>query len=195
MIKAFTNYLSKNLLLLLLAGLIVLLVVSYEATLYRWSVKTLTDPQGLKILNEEPIKTSIKKLNKLKRPEIDLIGETRTLAECQKVTANGTLVMIGLADDGDYHFIMINEKGDSLVCEIPDPEQWPVKMYPEIKRHFTISRDFIDSKIGEPTFGVKPCANIKVKVTGFIFFDKPKQRTGHSANGIEIHPVWMIEER
>ena len=110
MIKAFTNYLSKNLLLLLLAGLIVLLVVSYEATLYRWSVKTLTDPQGLKILNEEPIKTSIKKLNKLKRPEIYLIGETRTLAECQKVTANGTLVMIGLADDGDYHFIMINEK-------------------------------------------------------------------------------------
>jgi len=58
---------------------------------------------------------------------------------------------------------------------------------------YTAARKFVEDNIDMPASSVIELPQeVKVKVTGYLFFDKKAHGHGHAKNGIEIHPILEI---
>ena len=170
-----------------------------QAQVYRWSVKTLTDTAGQRIYHINPIQDSISGLADTivnPRPSKNQLNKgKRANAEKIKVTFTAYVLATGMEDDGDYHLVMEDLRDTkTLIAEIPNPESENLLDFKNLKQDFSHARNEIDTKIGKPSSTVKALhKKVKVRVTGFIFFDKMAHGKGHALNGIEIHPVLEIE--
>lgn len=159
---------------------------------YRWDYKTLVDATGWPHLTDKAKRKAIHGLVQLQRPAT--LGAQRTPYEKRKVTVTAWLVMLGKEDDEDYHLVLTNDdRTDSLIAEIPDPDCKKIKLFPALKTAYTKARSMVDEQVQEPGSSVKELdAPVKVKVTGMLFFDKIAHGKGHARNGIEIHPITAI---
>ncbi|HEX7904686.1 MAG TPA: hypothetical protein VF487_12460 [Chitinophagaceae bacterium] len=160
---------------------------------YRWDYKILVDPTGWPLLNKKPKSKTISSLNQIARPA--KLGKQRTPFETWKVTVTAWVVMLGKEDDRDYHLVLTNNnRTDSLIAEIPDPTCNKVQQFPALVKKYGDARTFVEDSIKAPTTEVKELDQpVKVKVTGFLFFDKMSHGSGHAKNGIEIHPITAIK--
>ena len=159
---------------------------------YRWDYKVLVDPTGWPLLNISSKSKTISGLNNLNRPAS--LGNQRTYYEKWKVTVTAWVVMLGKEGDRDYHLVLTNtSRTDSLIAEIPDSSCQKLDHFPALREKYGIARRFVDENIDIPGSSVQELDNpVKVKVTGFLFFDKMAHGSGHSRNGIEIHPITKI---
>jgi len=159
---------------------------------YRWDYKILIDPTGWPLINKQPKLKTIHSLINISRPTV--LGKQRTPYETWKVTITAWVVMLGKEGDSDYHLVLTNQsRTDSLIAEIPDPSCDKLKHFPALKDKYQIARDFVVNEIDDPHSSVDELPNpVKVKVTGFLFFDKMAHGKGHAKNGIEIHPITKI---
>lgn len=90
--------------------------------------------------------------------------------------------------DEDYHLIMDDGTGRSLVAEIPSPNC--VAETPEpLKSMILEARSDFDDWFMKQT---KKTFFQKVRMTGIGFFDRVHGSEGESPNGIELHPVIKI---
>jgi hypothetical protein len=95
---------------------------------------------------------------------------------------------VRLAPDLDYHLVIADEKGRTMIVESPDPKcvrsgilASPIKTV----------RSKIDQTIRNvPRTGVQP--NVLVTVEGVGFFDTFAGLLGQAPNGVELHPVTKI---
>jgi len=160
---------------------------------YRWDYKILVDPTGWPLLNITSKNKTVGSLNNITRPPV--LGKQRTPYEKWKVTVTAWVVMLGSEGDRDYHLVLTNaNRTDSLIAEIPDPTCSKLTHFPALRDKYGKARKFVDDNIEEPGSSVEELATpIKVKVTGFLFFDKMAHGHGHSRNGIEIHPITKID--
>jgi hypothetical protein len=155
----------------------------------RWSVKTGTDADASKITLQSTTATTIPALTSLTAPG-SLPADNRVQpTETTVYRISATLDQYKLEADSDYHLVLDDKAGHTMIAEIPDPSC--VGSGSPLLASITKSRSEFDAKYS-PT-GSFQNANVPVTVVGVGFFDFQHGQTGVAPNGIELHSVLDIQ--
>ena len=154
----------------------------------RWPVKTGTDYDRNKI-HQQAVNSTIKYLDS--RPEPSSRPQANRIRPVEVTTyeVTASLVEYKEEDDSDYHLVLRDGRGRTMIAEIPAPS-CVGRMSPErskivaarrwFNQHYVVTSDFKN-------------AGQRVTVTGVGFFDYLHGQTGVAPNGIELHPVTAIQ--
>jgi hypothetical protein len=151
----------------------------------RWSVKTGTDPDaGLVNLNSSS-STTIAALRAPAAPSPIPANNRVSPWETTQWVINATLTQYKLESDSDYHLVLKDAGGLTMIVEIPSPTCVGAgspffagiqNARSEFNARFTATTSF-------------QTANIPVQIKGVGMFDFLHGQTGVAPNGIELHPV------
>ncbi|GLQ87769.1 PKD domain-containing protein [Dyella flagellata] len=154
----------------------------------RWSVKTGTDPDaGLVNLNS-PVPQTISYLTSLTAPSSPPANSRVQPTETTLYVVDATLVEYKLESDSDYHLVLKDAQGNTMIAEIPDPAC--VGAGSPFAAGIQNARSEFDGKYTATTSF--QTANIPVEVRGVGFFDFNHGQTGVAPNAIELHAVLDI---
>ncbi|MGH8460576.1 MAG: PPC domain-containing protein [Stenotrophobium sp.] len=155
----------------------------------RWSVKTGTDADvGLVNINSSTT-TTISNLRSLTAPS-SLPSNNRVQPTETTVFAVGaTLTKYKLESDSDYHLVIQDANGNTMIAEIPDPAC--VGASSPFTSGIQSARQVFDNKYSAS--GSFKTVSIPVCLTGVGFFDFQHGQTGVAPNAIELHPVLGIQ--
>jgi hypothetical protein len=157
----------------------------------RWSVKTGTDA-NVGLVNMTPQDTTIASLRAIAVPASLSWNSPRfTYAGSPEIQTyrltNVTLTLYKLENDSDYHLVLQDGAGNTMISEIPysgciSGSAWSSQI--------SSARAAFDARYTASTSF--QTANETVTVTGVGFFDLLHGQTGVAPNGIELHPVLGI---
>jgi hypothetical protein len=118
----------------------------------------------------------------------------RTDPERQVVGVAAWMVGFKLEADSDWHVVIRDKDGHTMIVELPDPD---CAVTASVRAAFTKAREQFLAVVGQtPTKSYRVLANpIPVAVAGPVFLDKLHHQTGVAKNGVEIHPVTFIARR
>src|SRR5258707_1980173 len=154
----------------------------------RWSVKTGTDADaGLVNLNA-PMNTTITNMRAFPAPNPIPPNNRITGPETTLWVINATLTVFKLESDSDYHLVIQDASGNTMITEIPAPSC--VGSGSPFLSGITNARSEFDARFTATTSF--QTANIPVQITGVGMFDFPHGQTGAAPNQIELHPVLDI---
>jgi hypothetical protein len=154
----------------------------------RWSVKTGTDPDaGLVNLNSVT-STTIANMRAFTAPNPIPANNRVAPAETTQWTIDATLTLFKLESDSDYHLVIQDSAGNTMITEIPSPSC--VGSGSPFFAGIQNARAEFDAKFTATTSF--QTANIPVRIKGVGMFDFLHGQTGVAPNGIEIHPVLDI---
>lgn len=94
----------------------------------------------------------------------------------------------GSAGDSDYHLVLQDDQGNTMVAEIPSPAC--VGDASPFATRIATARAAFDAQLTATTSF--QTANVPVQITGVGFFDFPHGQHGAAPNVIELHPVLDI---
>jgi hypothetical protein len=155
----------------------------------RWSVKTGTDADVGKINLQSTTSTTIASLVALPAPA-SLPSNNRIIpTETTVFRLQATLTEFKLEADSDYHLVLADGSGHTMIAEIPDPAC--VGSSSPLLTSITKARAEFDATY-TPT-GSFQTVNVPVTVTGVGFFDFLHGQTGVAPNGIELHAVLDVQ--
>ncbi len=150
----------------------------------RWAVKTGTDADASSV-NQASQSTTIATMRSWTPPSPIPANNRVSPYETNLVTVNATLLEYKFEDDSDYHLVLQDQNGNTIIAEIPYPgcvgSNSPfatgiINARMKFNAMFTASSSF-------------QFANVPVQVTGIPMFDFLHGQTGVAPNGIEIHPI------
>lgn len=149
----------------------------------RWAVKTLTDP-GANQVNLTPQQTNIADLVSITPPvsPTDRVGPTET----QAFTLSGVVTFVKQEADGDYHIVVQDATGNSMIVESAKPSCAQGSL---VANQIAEVRSAVEAKFPS---GSARGVQVPVTVTGIGFFDRLHGQTGVAPNGIELHPLTQI---
>jgi hypothetical protein len=158
----------------------------------RWSVKTGTDADVTSVDTAHPKDGKIAELIALPAPHPIPPNNRVTPTETTVFVVNATLtdykLESGSSGDSDYHLVLQDESGKTMVAEIPSPTC--VDGTSPFSAQIAAARANFDSHLtASSSFQT---ANIPVQVTGVAMFDFAHGQRGAAPNVIEIHPVLDI---
>jgi hypothetical protein len=155
----------------------------------RWSIKTGTDPDAQGVNLNSPTPTAISSLAAIATPAI-LPDNTRiSPTETTVWVLNATLREYVRAYDSDYHMVLTDDTGHTMIAEIPSPNcVGPGSPFAAGIAHARAQFDAVLT----PTTSFQT-ANIPVQITGIGFFDYLEGQQGVAPNGVELHPVIDIK--
>lgn len=155
----------------------------------RWSVKTGTDPDVGLINLQSTTPTTIAQLTSLTAPATLPSNNRVQPTETTVFQLQDTLTEYKLENDSDYHLVLKDGSGKTMIVEIPDPAcvGSSSPLLPDIQ----MARAQFDARF-TPT-GSFQVANVPVTVTGVGFFDFLHGQTGVAPNGIELHAVLALQ--
>lgn len=153
----------------------------------RWPVKTATDDDRNKI-HHSAVGTTIKYLRSRTAPSYK--PQTSRIAPVERTTyrVTATLVEYKLEADNDYHLVLSDRYGRTMIAEIPVPSC--VGKISTERTNIVAARKWFNQHYSA-TSDYK-AAGQRVTVTGVGFFDYLHGQTGVAPNGIELHPVTVI---
>jgi hypothetical protein len=154
----------------------------------RWSVKTGTDADVSKVNVNSTTANTILTLRGWPTPNPIPANNRISPYETTVWVINATLTQYKLEDDSDYHLILSDASGNTMIAEIPLPGC--VGSGSPFLSKITSARNAFNAKY-TPTGSFKT-ANIPVQITGVGMFDFLHGQTGVAPNGIELHPVLSI---
>jgi Bacterial Ig-like domain (group 3)/Lamin Tail Domain/Divergent InlB B-repeat domain len=182
---------------------ITLTVQSPTCGVERWSVKVGTDPDASLVDINNPVSTTIADLGVIPAPA-DPPGPPDNArvapTETRVYTIYATMTVYKKETDVDYHIVLDDGTGHTMIAEIPSPAcilaQNPngpgrVLVTSPFTQGIMDSRQKFDSRFTATSFF--QTANVPVRVTGVGFFDFIHGQTGVAPNGIELHPVLSID--
>jgi hypothetical protein len=175
---------------LLLAVLLLVVPTSLFAQcgVERWSVKTGTDADvGLVNLNSSS-NTTIAAMRAPAAPSPIPANNRVAPLETTQWVINATLTLYKLESDSDYHLVLQDANGLTMIGEIPSPTC--VGSGSPFLSGITNARNEFNARFTATTSF--QTANIPVKVTGVGMFDFLHGQTGVAPNGIELHPILDI---
>ena len=157
----------------------------------RWAVKVGSDPDAGLVNLANPIRSTISALRSIPAPVLNSnppydprISPTETTVW----VVNGTLTFYKLEDDVDYHIVLQDNAGNTIVTEIPSPA-CDGSTSP-FASGIALARAKLNSRLTpSSTF---QNANLPVQIKGVGFFDFIHGQTGVAPNGIELHPILDI---
>jgi len=158
----------------------------------RWAVKTGTDAGARNVNVTAPKQTTIGDLIVLTPPS-PLPTDTRfSPVETTVFVVNATLTDYkmegGPTGDSDYHLVLRDDAGHTMIVEIPSPAC--VGTGSPFAAQIAAARAAFDSRF--TVSGSFQTANVPVQVTGVGFFDFFHHQHGVAPNVIELHPVLDI---
>lgn len=180
---------SRRLLLPLLAALLLSSSPIWsQCGVERWSVKTGTDADAGKVDLSSSTNTTI--ANMIAFPTQSTIPANNRISpeETTVWVINATLTLYKLESDSDYHLVIQDASGNTMISEIPMPSC--VGSTSPFLPAITSARAKFDAMLTATTSF--QTANIPVQVTGVGMFDFPHGQTGAAPNQIELHPVLDI---
>jgi PKD repeat protein len=154
----------------------------------RWSVKVGTDPDVHLVNPLSPTTQTISYLRSLAAPATLPANNRVSPTEDTSFVINATLVGYKLESDSDYHLVIQDASGNTMIVEVPDPAC--VASTSPFYTYIENSRSQFDAKYS-PTTSFKT-VSIPVRILGVGFFDFLHGQTGVAPNGIELHPVLDI---
>jgi hypothetical protein len=98
------------------------------------------------------------------------------------------LIEYKLETDSDYHLVIQDGAGNTMITEIPDPACAAASLF---LSSIQSARNEFDSKF--LATGSFKTTNVPVRVRGIGFFDYLHGQTGVAPNGIELHPVLDVQ--
>jgi hypothetical protein len=155
---------------------------------WRWAVKTGADASRLKV-DRHAVTVTVRYLRT--RPKPSAYPQDRRIRPTELHTFQidrVRLVAFKEEDDSDYHLIIKDSAGRTIITEIPAPRcvraisPWrtdiaSVRSY--FNHHYAVTRYWKD-------------AHATIDIRGLGFFDELHGQAGVAPNGIELHPViWM----
>ncbi|MCW2948703.1 MAG: hypothetical protein JWR24_5420 [Actinoallomurus sp.] len=155
----------------------------------RWSVKTGTDADAGSINLQSTTQTTIASLGAIPAPS-NLPANNRVKpTETTVYRLQATLTQYKLEADSDYHLVLSNGPGHTMIGEIPDPTC--VGSGSPLLSSIQKARGAFDAKY--TATGSFKTANVPVTVTGVGFFDFNHGQTGIAPNAIELHALLDIQ--
>jgi hypothetical protein len=155
----------------------------------RWSVKVLTDA-AVSTINFTPVITTLDSLINLPTPVPTFSNPRIAGIENKVYTIRCHITIKKFESDYDYHLVLSDDNGQTLIAESPDPV-CSVASSSAYVNNFIAVRNFIDAHI---PFGNVYNVNLPdVDVTGVAFVDLEHGQTGVAPNNIEIHPMLNIQ--
>jgi hypothetical protein len=173
----------------------------------RWSVKTGADAGAANLVTQVPVAGTIAGMVALAVPAV-LPPDARSPGAEETVwELDATLTGYKHESDGDYHLVIADGQGNTMIAEIPDPAALaPGSFFAE---QITAARQAFDDQFGlqlaaatqpaaTPQFAAAAMApalipSERVTVRGLGFFDFAHGQDGVAPNAIELHPVISIE--
>jgi hypothetical protein len=154
----------------------------------RWSVKTGTDADIGLVNVSTSTATTIQSLRSLTAPATLPSNNRVAPTETTVFTLSATLTQYKLETDSDYHLVLSDSSGNTMIAEIPSPNCVGAgsPFGPGIQN----ARSEFDAKYtATSSFQT---ANVPVAIKGVGFFDFLHGQTGVAPNGIELHAVLDI---
>ncbi len=182
------QHLRRSRLLLAVLLLVVPTSLFAQCGVERWSVKTGTDADvGLVNLNSST-NTTIAALRAPAAPNPIPANNRVSPWETTQWVLNATLTLYKLESDSDYHLVLQDADGLTMIVEIPSPTC--VGAGSPFLPGITNARNEFNARFTATTSF--QTANIPVQVKGVGMFDFLHGQTGVAPNGIELHPVLDI---
>jgi Bacterial Ig domain len=154
----------------------------------RWSVKTGTDADVGLINLSSSTPNTIATMRSWTAPNPIPPNNRVSPYETTVWVLDATLTLYKLETDQDYHLVLQDASGNTLITEIPDPAC--VGSGSPLAPGISNARAQFDAQLtATSSFQT---ANIPVRVTGVGMFDFLHGQTGVAPNGIELHPVINI---
>src|SRR5216684_478552 len=151
----------------------------------RWSVKTGTDPDSGLVNLSSTTSTAISSMTALAAPNPIPANNRVQPTETTVWVINATLTQYKLESDSDYHLILDDGAGHTMIAEIPSPAC--VGSGSPFTNGISHARSQFDAVFTATTSF--QTANVPVQITGIGMFDFLHGQTGVAPNGIELHPV------
>lgn len=179
------QHLRRSRLFLAVLLLVVPTTLFAQCGVERWSVKTGTDPDaGLVDLNSAT-NTTIANLRSPAAPNPIPANNRVSPWETTQWALNATLTLYKLESDSDYHLVLQDANGLTMIVEIPSPSC--VGAGSPFLPGITNARNEFNARFTATTSF--QTANIPVQIKGVGMFDFLHGQTGVAPNGIELHPV------
>jgi hypothetical protein len=179
------QHLRRRCLLLAVILLAVPSALFAQCGVERWSVKTGTDPDAGKVNLSSSTNTTITSMRAIPAPSPIPSNNRVAPTETTQWVINATLTEYKLESDSDYHLVLSDASGNTMIVEIPSPTCVGAgspflpgiqNARSEFNARFTATTSF-------------QTANIPVQIKGVGMFDFLHGQTGVAPNGIELHPV------
>ena len=154
----------------------------------RWSVKTGTDPDASKVNLNASSTTTIATMRAIPAPSPIPANNRVAPTETTVWVMNVTLVEYKLESDSDYHLVIKDSAGNTMIAEIPSPTC--VGAGSPFFSGIQNARNEFNAKFTATTSF--QTANIPVQLKGVGMFDFLHGQTGVAPNGIELHPLLDI---
>src|SRR5258706_4473893 len=154
----------------------------------RWSIKTGTDADAGLVNTSVSTSTTIANMRALAAPGTLPANNRVQPTETTVFTINATLTEYKLESDSDYHVVIADASGNTMITEIPSPTC--VGAGSPFTAAISSTRSKFDAQLHATTSF--QTANIPVYVKGVGFFDFLHGQTGVAPNGIELHPLLQI---
>lgn len=151
----------------------------------RWSVKTGTDADSGLVNLSSSTPTPISNLTARPAPSPIPANNRVQPTETTVWVINATLTQYKLESDSDYHLILDDGAGHTMIAEIPAPSC--VGAGSPFASGISHARSQFDAVYTATTSF--QTANVPVQITGVGMFDFLHGQTGVAPNGIELHPV------
>ncbi|HKR94855.1 MAG TPA: hypothetical protein VJW55_05815, partial [Candidatus Angelobacter sp.] len=182
------QHLRRRCLLLAVILLVVPSALYAQCGVERWSVKTGTDPDAGKVNLASSTNTTITSMRALPAPSPIPANNRVSPTETTVWVINATLTEFKLENDSDYHLVITDASGNTMITEIPSPTC--VGSGSPFFSAIQNSRSKFDAQFTATTSF--QTANIPVQIVGVGMFDFLHGQTGVAPNGIELHPVLDI---
>lgn len=154
----------------------------------RWSVKTGTDADAGLVDMNSTTSTTIASLVSIPKPGSLPSNNRVAPTETTVFQIYATLTFYKLESDSDYHLVMDDGAGHTMITEIPSSAC--VGTGSPFSSDIAHARAEFDAVLTATTSF--QTANIPVRVTGVGFFDFAHGQTGLAPNCIELHPILDI---
>ncbi|MDQ1536231.1 MAG: hypothetical protein QOE58_624 [Actinomycetota bacterium] len=151
----------------------------------RWGVKTGTDAGAARVDLTSVKRATVAELDALP-PPVDPIARV-TPVEDTVFEVSATLTFYKTEADSDYHLVLSDDLGHTMIAEIPLPDC--VSSGP-FKAAIGSARAALAATLHSSTRG--RTVTVPVTVQGVGFFDHIHGQRGVAPNGIELHPVLAI---
>ncbi len=155
----------------------------------RWSVKTGTDADAGLINLKSTTQTTIASLVSLTAPTTLPANNRIQPTETTVFQLSAMLTEYKLESDSDYHLILSDSSGNTMIAEIASPAC--VASSSVLLSGIQSARSEFNARY-TPTSSFQT-ANVPVTVTGVGFFDFLHGQTGVAPNGIELHAVLDVQ--
>ena len=154
----------------------------------RWSIKTGTDSQAPSINLGTYISTTIYNMRSSTAPSSLPANSRIAPRELNQYQLSGTLTKYAKEGDSDYHLVIVDGSGRTMIVEIPAPNC--VGAGSPFGPGISNARKQFDAHLTATT--TFKSTSIPVTIRGIGFWDFLHGQTGVAPNGIEIHPVLNI---